>query len=99
MQITTLIELLMRHAVKLESIPAAGGDSSSQKNIQVHLSALNGITAWALLFRPVSDSGAPFCWLLVVLRRNSKVSIDINRKYLACEWPSSAMTSSACKCS
>ena len=55
-QITTLIELLMRHAVKLESIPAAGGDSSSQKNIQVHLSALNGITAWALLFRPVSDS-------------------------------------------
>jgi hypothetical protein len=36
-QITTLIELLMRHAVKLESIPAAGGDSSSQKNIQVHL--------------------------------------------------------------
>lgn len=32
-QITTLIELLMRHAVKLESIPAAG-DSSSQKNIQ-----------------------------------------------------------------
>ncbi|XP_066345902.1 BAG family molecular chaperone regulator 1-like [Miscanthus floridulus] len=33
-QITTLIELLMRHAVKLESIPAAGGDSSSQKNIQ-----------------------------------------------------------------
>ncbi|CAN6240935.1 unnamed protein product, partial [Urochloa humidicola] len=32
-QITTLIELLMRHAVKLESIPAVG-DSSSQKNIQ-----------------------------------------------------------------
>ncbi|CAM0902865.1 unnamed protein product [Alopecurus aequalis] len=32
-QITTLIELLMRHAVKLESIPA-DGDSSSQKNIQ-----------------------------------------------------------------
>ncbi|TVU14832.1 hypothetical protein EJB05_38328 [Eragrostis curvula] len=32
-QITTLIELLMRHAVKLESIPALG-DSSSQKNIQ-----------------------------------------------------------------
>jgi hypothetical protein len=34
-QITTLIELLMRHAVKLETIPA-DGDSSSQKNIQVH---------------------------------------------------------------
>ena len=33
-QITTLIELLMRHAVKLESI-RADGDSSSQKNIQV----------------------------------------------------------------
>jgi hypothetical protein len=33
-QITTLIELLMRHAVKLESIPA-DGESSSQKNIQV----------------------------------------------------------------
>ena len=33
-QITTLIELLMRHAVKLESIPAVG-DSSSQRNIQV----------------------------------------------------------------
>ncbi|KAF8649658.1 hypothetical protein HU200_064198 [Digitaria exilis] len=32
-QITTLIELLMRHAVKLESIPAVG-DSSSQRNIQ-----------------------------------------------------------------
>uniref|UniRef100_A0ACD5UFP6 Uncharacterized protein n=2 Tax=Avena sativa TaxID=4498 RepID=A0ACD5UFP6_AVESA len=32
-QITTLVELLMRHAVKLESIPA-DGDSSSQKNIQ-----------------------------------------------------------------
>ncbi|GJN01730.1 hypothetical protein PR202_ga19017 [Eleusine coracana subsp. coracana] len=32
-QITTLIELLMRHAVKLESLPALG-DSSSQKNIQ-----------------------------------------------------------------
>ncbi|XP_047070128.1 BAG family molecular chaperone regulator 1-like [Lolium rigidum] len=32
-QITTLIELLMRHAVKLETIPA-DGDSSSQKNIQ-----------------------------------------------------------------
>ncbi|CAO2043760.1 unnamed protein product [Urochloa humidicola] len=32
-QITTLIELLMRHAVKLESIPPVG-DSSSQKNIQ-----------------------------------------------------------------
>jgi hypothetical protein len=35
-QITTLIELLMRHAVKLETIPADGG-SSSQKNIQVQL--------------------------------------------------------------
>jgi hypothetical protein len=66
-QITTLIELLMRHAVKLESIPAAG-DSSSQKNIQVHYTALlahaaklNGIPAWAL-FGPVSDfhQGAPF---------------------------------------
>nr|CAB3488300.1 unnamed protein product [Digitaria exilis] len=33
-QITTLIELLMRHAVKLESITAVG-DSSSQRNIQV----------------------------------------------------------------
>ncbi|KAM0872262.1 hypothetical protein ACQ4PT_038842 [Festuca glaucescens] len=31
-QITTLIELLMRHAVKLESVPADG--DSSQKNIQ-----------------------------------------------------------------
>lgn len=33
-QITTLIELLMRLAVKLDSIHAEG-DSSSQKNIQV----------------------------------------------------------------
>ncbi|KAG8043515.1 hypothetical protein GUJ93_ZPchr0458g22495 [Zizania palustris] len=33
-QITTLIELLMRLAVKLESIHAAEGDSSSRKNIQ-----------------------------------------------------------------
>lgn len=33
-QITTLIELLMRHAVKLESIPAEA-DTSSQKNLQV----------------------------------------------------------------
>lgn len=32
-QITTLIELLMRHAVKLESIPA-DADTSSQKNLQ-----------------------------------------------------------------
>ncbi|XP_062183642.1 BAG family molecular chaperone regulator 1-like [Phragmites australis] len=32
-QITTLIELLMRHAVKLESIPAVGG-STAQKDIQ-----------------------------------------------------------------
>ncbi|KAL5216189.1 hypothetical protein ABZP36_007590 [Zizania latifolia] len=33
-QITTLIELLMRLAVKLDSIHAAEGDSSSRKNIQ-----------------------------------------------------------------
>lgn len=38
-QITTLIELLMRHAVKLESIAADGdSSSSSQKNIQVQQS-------------------------------------------------------------
>lgn len=44
MQITTLIELLMRHAVKLESIPAVG-DSSSQKNIQVRYAFSTGSTA------------------------------------------------------
>jgi len=44
-QITTLIELLMRHAVKLESIPAVG-DSSSQRNIQVHLHSLQGSGYW-----------------------------------------------------
>lgn len=41
-QITTLIELLMRHAVKLESIPAVG-DSYSQRNIQVHPHSLQGL--------------------------------------------------------
>lgn len=83
MQITTLIELLMRHAVKLESIPAAAGDSSSQKNIQVctHLLATEWHHSMGIIQATVSDSQGH----------------DINRKYLACEWPSSAMTSSACK--
>ncbi|KAL5215333.1 hypothetical protein ABZP36_004485 [Zizania latifolia] len=39
-QITTLVELLMRLAVKLESIHAEG-DSSSRKNIQVHRTRLH----------------------------------------------------------
>lgn len=84
-QITTLIELLMRHAVKLESIPAAG-DSSSQKNIQVHYTALlahaanlNGIPAWAL-FGPVPD----FHQGHRSISYATVSSTDINRKYL---WP------------
>jgi hypothetical protein len=88
-QITTLIELLMRHAVKLESIPAAG-DSSSQKNIQVHTPTLhyctpgaccqlNGIPAWAL-FGPVPD----FHQGHRSISYATVSSTDINRKYL---WP------------
>lgn len=33
-QITTLIEMLMRHAIKLDNIPAEG-DASAQKILQV----------------------------------------------------------------